>query len=160
MEPRYMDKYNSLNKINVTVHSLPKASIIPTQNNHSLYAKADSGASTHSIRIAERALLKNIRKLTNGPSCKLPDGNTIKPEEQGELNSSSCLSKIAKRAYVHPALKSSSLISIGQLCDDGCVVIFDKDKINVLKNKKIIMSGNRNVTDGLWDIPLHQPIER
>ena len=22
------------------------------------------------------------------------------------------------------------------------------------------MSGNRNVTDGLWDIPLHQPIER
>ena len=57
-------------------------------------------------------------------------------------------------AYIHPSLQSASLISIGQLCDDGCTAIFDKTKLEVKKNNRIIIKGQRNYDDGLWDISL------
>jgi hypothetical protein len=46
------------------------------------------------------------------------------------------------------------LISFGQLCDeDNCVAIFTKQKIDVYEDKMCVLSGTRNHTDGLWDIP-------
>jgi hypothetical protein len=47
-----------------------------------------------------------------------------------------------------------SLISIGQLCDDDCVAILDKRRLQVFKNNECILIGPRNKTDGLWDIVL------
>jgi hypothetical protein len=46
------------------------------------------------------------------------------------------------------------LIFLGQLCDDNCVAILDKTKINVFKHDTCILSGTCNPTDGLWDTPL------
>jgi hypothetical protein len=51
-------------------------------------------------------------------------------------------------------MTNSSLISIGQLCDDDCVAILDKRRLQVFKNSKCILMGPRNKTDGLWDIVL------
>ena len=56
-----------------------------------------------------------------------------------------------------PALKSSSLVSLGQLCDDQCVVLLSNKDLHVIKDNKIIMQGKRNPTDGLWDIPIAHP---
>ena len=53
-------------------------------------------------------------------------------------------------------LKSASLISIGQLCDDGCNILLNKLKLIAVKIKRIILKGNRNYSDGLWDIPIHK----
>ena len=53
-----------------------------------------------------------------------------------------------------PQLKSSSLLSLGQLCDDGCDVILNKGKLYAVKNKEVILQGFRNTTDSLWDIPV------
>ena len=47
------------------------------------------------------------------------------------------------------------LISIGQLCDDECIVTFDKHKKIVSKNKDIIIEGYRDPTNRLWRFPLH-----
>ena len=55
---------------------------------------------------------------------------------------------------VLPKLKSSNLISIGQLCDDGCSILLDKAKMLAFKNNKLILKGFRNKSDGLWDIPI------
>ena len=55
---------------------------------------------------------------------------------------------------VLPSLKSSSLISLGQLCDDDCSVLLDKKKLYVKKNNSMVLEGNRNMKDGLWDIPI------
>ena len=55
-------------------------------------------------------------------------------------------------------LHSASLISLGQLCDDDCIAILDKNEINILKDSKIILKGRRNKTDGLWDIPISRPL--
>ena len=43
--------------------------------------------------------------MTNAPECKLPNGTTIKPTQQGQLNGYNELSKEAKFSYVHPLLK-------------------------------------------------------
>ena len=42
-------------------------------------------------------------------------------------------------------LKTGNLISIAQLCDDDCKVTFDKQYVNVIKNGKIILQGNRDI---------------
>jgi hypothetical protein len=55
-----------------------------------------------------------------------------------------------------PNLKSSSLISLGQLCDDDCHIILNKENLTAIKNDKIILKGVRNPTDGLWDIPVQK----
>ena len=43
------------------------------------------------------------------------------------------------------------------MCDDDCIAILDKNEINILKGKKIILKGHRNNIDGLWDIPISRP---
>ena len=66
------------------------------------------------------------------------------------------LSSQAKHAEIFPNLHSS-LISIGQLCDDEFIFTFDKHKVIVSKNKVIIIEGYRDPTNGLWRFPLHHP---
>ena len=68
------------------------------------------------------------------------------------------LSETAKQASVLPKLESSSLISLGQLCDDDCKVELDKKNLNVFKKENLIMKGHRNKSDGLWDTPITRPI--
>ena len=55
-----------------------------------------------------------------------------------------------------PELKSSSLISMGQLCDDDCLVVLSKKKLAAIKDNKIVLKGTRNKKDGLWDIPIYK----
>ena len=54
------------------------------------------------------------------------------------------------------SLQSSSLISLGQLCDDNCNVVVTKDHLHAIKNGRIILQGKRNLHDGIWDIPLQK----
>jgi hypothetical protein len=58
------------------------------------------------------------------------------------------------KAHVLDGITNSSLISLGQLCDDDCIEFFTKQKMHVYKNKMCVLSGTRNHTDSLWDIPL------
>ena len=67
----------------------------------------------------------------------------------------------AKTATILPNLKSSSLVSLGQICDDNCTVVMDKSKLVATKSNKIkvsyknqdvLLKGIRNPTDGLYDV--------
>ena len=55
-----------------------------------------------------------------------------------------------------PNLQSASLISTGQLCDDGYDVLFNTNALVVTKNKIVVMRGIRNGRDNLWDIPIQK----
>ena len=55
---------------------------------------------------------------------------------------------------VLPGLKSSSFLSLGQLCDDNCNILLTKHHLHTIKNGKEILRGYRNYQDGLWDVPL------
>jgi hypothetical protein len=58
-------------------------------------------------------------------------------------------SRNATVAYSFSNLKSGTLISIGQLCDDDCIAIFSKYNVKIIKNDKILIKGKRT-DNGLW----------
>ena len=111
-------------------------------------AKGDSAASHHYWREEDKKVLDNIESYS-GPSVLLPNNSTIAVTSKGQLALSSTLSSRAKNAMILPGLKSASLISIGQLCDDGCNVLLNDKKLYALKNKEIIIEGDRKFSDGL-----------
>ena len=86
-----------------------------------LVCKADSGASRTYFKQSEKTILLNRQKLLHGPQVNLPDGKTLQALETGTMPLHHLLSLAAKEAKVLPGLNNSSLISIGQLCDDGCI---------------------------------------
>lgn len=97
-----------------------------------------------------------MQPIQHGPIAKLPNNAIIQAKRQGNLPFSNTLSSTAKTALIFLDLKNSSLLSIGQLCDDDCVAIFGKHNLEVVKNKNIILRGDCNYQDGLWDVPFQQ----
>ena len=126
--------------------------VVPPKSN-SIIAKADSGASRHYCREQDKHVMSNIRP-ESGNSVTLPNDDVIQTSETGHLPMTG-LSKNATKVQVLPNLHSSSLISIGQLCDDNCDVLFNKHRFTAIKNNRIIMQGPRNLQDGLWDVHIH-----
>jgi hypothetical protein len=67
------------------------------------------------------------------------------------------LSRVAKAAHVFPAMENNSLLSVGQLCDEGYSVLFNTNGVKILNEKQeIIMKGSRDYATGLWRINLLQ----
>ena len=106
-------------------------------------AKGDSAASHHYWRQEDVNTLSNLRKDTTA-KVTLPNAEAIPSNLRGKLSLSSELSAPAQTAIVLPQLKSSSLISLGQLCDDNCDINLNKTTLKVIKNNKVIMRGIRN----------------
>jgi len=118
-------------------------------------AKADSGASAHYFKPEDAAtVLHNVTATPNGPSVYLPNGTILQAQRKGQLLLSEHLSPKAQTTQILEGIAESSLISLGQLCDDYCITVLDKNEINIFKNNKCIIKGKHNKADGLWDIPL------
>jgi len=123
--------------------------------------KLDSAASDSYIRQEDYHILKNLVPY-QGQAVTFPDDDKIKPSHQGILLLHKKISQRAKTSTVLPKLKSSSLVSVGKICDDNVHVIFDKNTVYVIPfNKNIstivndskpLLTGNRNRYDNLYDI--------
>ena len=61
----------------------------------------------------------------------------------------------ARKAHIFPGLKKP-LVSIGTLCDNKCVAVFDAQRVTIYNqtNRQIIMQGNRDATTGLYMIDM------
>ena len=82
------------------------------------------------------------------------------PTHSGLLSLSPLLSDAAQSAFVLDNLKTGTLVSLSQLCDDDCVAIFTRFEVQILKNDKIIITGKR-MPNGLWSLPLmSRPVHR
>jgi hypothetical protein len=87
------------------------------------------------------------------PSSKLPTDKTSKHQKcHRSIVHQTVLHR--KIGHVFDDLKTGSLTSIGQLCDDDSVALFDKHNVKIYKNGRAIIVGTRNTTNGLWNIPL------
>ena len=115
--------------------------------------KANSGASSTYIRPTHQHYLRIIQKLQEGPAATLPDNTKMQASSKGILPLRESLETLA---LLYPGLINESLLSIGQLCNQGCVAIFDKYKLYILQNGKQILTGDRNLKDGLWDGPFRE----
>ena len=140
-----------LNKINHTLNNYNISKVPPTQNN-SITIKADSGAAKHYFREEDIDCLSDIQP-TNGPVVYLPNMNTIPVTHKGTWLVKN-LSQEVTRVSILPQLKSASLLSLEQLCDDDCDVILQKKHLHVIKNNQQILHGQQNFVDGLWDIQI------
>ena len=98
-------------------------------------AKGDSGASHHYIRQQDQHCLTDI-KPNSSARVTLPNAKAISSTKQGNLNLHKSLTSKATNAVILPQLQSSSLVSLGQLCDDDCQVHLHKKDMKVHKNKK------------------------
>ena len=105
----------------------------PTQT---IVAKGDSAASKNYWREEDIKILSNVQPYS-GQSVILPDGDLLAPSQKGLLPLSNEFSNEAKEATVLKALKSSSLVSLGQICDDNCTIILDKEKLVALKSPNV-----------------------
>ena len=123
-------------------------------SSHQIIFKGDSGATNHYVTPAAASVLKNLRTNTS-INVTLPDSNTICSTHSGIIDIPK-LSTSATTAHVLPELSNTSLISLGQLADDGCLILLNNKFLKVFKNFELIFQGFRNKTDGLWDIPIPQ----
>jgi hypothetical protein len=86
-----------------------------------------------------------------------PNGTIMFSTHAAELDLPN-LPLAARRVNIVPALSTSSLLSIGQLCDSGCVVIiFDDTTVSFNLDNKRILAGLCQPTTGLWHLSLVQP---
>ncbi|WP_288992217.1 hypothetical protein, partial [uncultured Marinobacter sp.] len=65
----------------------------------------------------------------------------------------------ARKAYLFHDMQTS-LLSIGQLCDAGCIAIFDNEQVSILLNNQIILQGKRDLRTGLWNVNLPTTTEK
>ena len=54
-------------------------------------------------------------------------------------------------------LAGNNLISVAQLCDEGCKVTFYHDKVTMTKYSKDVAEGYRYSKTTLWRIPITTP---
>jgi hypothetical protein len=93
---------------------------------------------------------------------KLPDSTIIQATHKGTIPLHPSLSQQAQQAHSFPKITNLSLISIGQICDDNCTAVFNKQNLKIYKDTDIhivsgksIINGTQNDIDGLWDIHIN-----
>jgi hypothetical protein len=86
----------------------------------------------------------------------LPNGTIISSTHTAKLPFPQLPTK-AIEAHVFPHLRNHALLSVGTLCDSGCIVTFTQDSVQVQYNNRVILEGSR-VPPGLWktEIPTVQ----
>ena len=97
----------------------------------------------------------NLQPANPPISVRLPDGSTIASTHTG-LVPLPYVPASACRTHVFPSIKSGSLLSIGQLCDVGCIATFDKATVVVRFGHKIVTQGTRTAS-GLWTVKIELP---
>ena len=113
-------------------------------NNNTAYL--DSGCTSHYLK--NDAVCENIRVVTDNVEVVLPNGANIVSNTMANLNIEG-LTDEGTEARLFENIRVN-LISLGQLCDDDCIITLSKKKAQVRKHNKLIMEAQRNLQNGMW----------
>jgi hypothetical protein len=127
-----------------------------TSPSYNWYAILDSDATGTFVTNSYAQHLTNPSTVDNGPTILSASGTAMPTTRQGQLSLSPHLSSAAQSAFVLDDLKTGTLISLAQLCDDDCIAIFTRYDVKLLKNNKVVITGTR-MSNGLWSLPLGSP---
>ena len=119
-------------------------------------AKLDSGASNNYQQATKQHVYTNIRPAPT-VKIKLPDSTLEESDKWETLPLSKKFSEQARTTRIVPKLSSTNLLSVGTLCDDEAIAIFNLQKVYIIKGNEIILEGFRNNYDNLYDVPLQEP---
>jgi hypothetical protein len=117
-------------------------------------AIADTGSTAHFGTIDAPVI--NKRLSLNPISIRTPNGTIMTLTHEADLDLP-MLPPAARHIHIVPELASSSLISMGQLCDAGCSVAFTATDVNVSVNDTVVLTGHRTPNTLLWHFPLPIP---
>jgi hypothetical protein len=122
---------------------------------HNTPANADTGATGHYIALPDSTSLVDLRPAgADFITVSLPDGATTKSTHIGLLNFPT-LPLGARTAHVFPDFVGS-LLSIGQLCDNGMSASFTKNSVTIYDETTnvVILTGIRNSTTRLYMVDI------
>ena len=103
------------------------------------YGIADTDATKEYIKVDTPCI--NKVKTHQGTQAILPDGRLMQTTHKAKLNLSPLLSTRSKTAHIFPHLQSGELISIRQLCDDGCTSTLTATTTTVEKQVELVLGG-------------------
>jgi hypothetical protein len=123
----------------------------------------ESGCTGHFLLVNTPCL--NKVKSQTPLTVRLPNGATMESSHTAEVDIPE-LNAAASKAHVLPGMANHSLLSVGQLCDEGYIFPLKNTSVTVCNSQKSkFLSGPRDLDTGLWRINLrqdnqqiHQPI--
>jgi hypothetical protein len=87
---------------------------------------------------------------------RLPNGATMESSHTADLDTPE-LNSAASKAHGFPGMAHHSLLSVGQLCDEGYIVTFKQNTVTICNSESSkLSSGPRDLNTGLWRINLKQ----
>jgi hypothetical protein len=114
----------------------------------------DSGC-TDNFLLVNAPCLNKVKSWTP-LTVRLPNGATMESSHTAELDIPG-LNAAASKAHFYPGMANHSLLSVGQLCDEGYIVTFKQASVTICDSEKSqILSGPRELNTGLWRINLKQ----
>ena len=93
-----------------------------------MLAKGDSAASHHYWKPTDSHILQEYTSQ-QGPSVHQSDNSTLVFTGAGYLPLHSSITRGGYHTMVLLQLRSSSLVSLGQLCDNNCLVLLPSTKL-------------------------------
>ena len=90
---------------------------------------------------------------------KLPNGDTVRSSHIAELDLP-LLPHGGREAHIVPGLASHSLVSVVKLCNAGCQVDIRDISCDIRYKEKTIVQCSKDVSTGLWRMPLTNGIEK
>jgi hypothetical protein len=151
-----VDTVEIADKLNITTNTNPISSHPITKDNFfSSTIVADTAATSHFFEkpmdlVHTNMPIQNVIPAKHGIKVLLPNNSILTSTHTANLTIPN-LPPAAQTVHIFPKLASGSLLSIGQLCDHGCTATFNKDKLYVYYNGKIILQGSRQASK-LWTI--------
>jgi hypothetical protein len=89
-------------------------------------------------------------------TVRLPNGATMESSHTAELDIPE-LNAASSKAHFPPGMANHSLLSVGELCDEGDIVTFKQASVTICDSEKSqMLSGPRDLNTGLWCINLKQ----
>jgi hypothetical protein len=92
-------------------------------------------------------------------NVNMPSGTTVQSPHACNLLLTG-MPHQARQDHIVPGPVHNSLVSVGQLCDNGCSVTFTQDQVTVTRDKKCVMYGSRDPKSSLWRVYLKQKFEK
>jgi hypothetical protein len=83
----------------------------------------------------------------------MPNGTMIQSSHTCDLLLAD-LPPQAWKAHILPGLVHNSLISVGQLCNNGCNVTFTQEQVTVSRDRKCVIYRSQNPRSRLWRVDL------
>jgi hypothetical protein len=117
-------------------------------------AIVDSGCTSHFLLVNAPCL--NKVKSRTPLTVRLPNRATMESSHTAELDIPE-LNAVASKAHISPGMAHHSLLSVGQLCNEGYIVTFKNASVTIWDSEKSqILNGPRDLNTGLWRINLKQ----